>query len=145
MSTRVQKTGISSLSTVTLVVGDLETALEFYTGKLDFEVVMDSQFEMDGVSGRWLTVGLPAQNLEIALVTPDEPYYDEETRQQLRARMGVGTGWTFRTDDCEATIDALEAAGVAITQEPTEYEWGIEAAFLDPFGNESKLFEYATE
>jgi predicted enzyme related to lactoylglutathione lyase len=143
MSSAKQQIGIESLGVVTVVVDDQDEALDFYTGTLGFEPRMDEAFEMDGQTGRWLTVGVPGQDIEIALVAPDEPYYGGETRDTLASKMGTETWWTFRTADCRASVDALESAGVEITQSPREFPWGVEAMFADPFGNEFSLFELA--
>ena len=145
MSTLQQQIGIESLDVVTVVVDDQDEALDFYTDVLGFEVRTDDEFEMDGVTGRWLTVGLPGQDLEIALAATDEAYYDDDTRETMASKVGTETFWMRRTDDGEATVAALEAAGVEITREPVAYEWGTEAAFADPFGNELGLFESAAE
>lgn len=48
------------------------------------------------------------------------------------------------TDDCEVTLEALEAARIEVVRGPSEHAWGIEAPFVDPFGNEFVLFEYAS-
>jgi predicted enzyme related to lactoylglutathione lyase len=145
MSTTQQQVGIESLDIVTLVVDDVDEAIEFYTGTLGFEVRMDSEFEMEGASGRWVTVGLPGQDLQVALVTADEPYYDDDTRELMEGKRGTETYWTFGTDDCAASVEALEAAGVEITRPVQEYLWGTEAMFADPSGNEFSVFEYAGE
>lgn len=137
--------GLASLSNVTLVVKDVDDALAFYTETLDFEPRMDEVFELDGVTGRWVTIGLPGQDVDIALVTADEPYYDEETSDLLESRLGTETWWTFHTADCEASVAALEAADVEITEAPQERPWGTEAMFADPCGNEFGLFEPAQE
>ncbi len=63
-----------------MVVDDLDEAIEFYTETLEFELRMDEEFEMEDTIGRWVTVSVPSDDLEIALMTPDEPYYDECTR-----------------------------------------------------------------
>lgn len=143
MSEATQHIGIEALEIVTLVVDDQEEAKQFYTETLGFEERMDDSFEMDGEEGRWLTVGVPGQDLQIALVTPYDPYYDEVTRERLEEKRGTETWWTFGTDDCAAGVEALRDAGVAITREPMEYAWGTEAMFADPFGNEFSLFEVA--
>lgn len=145
MSRTTHDTGIESLDLVTLVVDDVADALAFYTDTLGFETRTDETFEMDGTTGRWVTVGLPGQDLSISLVRADEPYYDDDTRALLDAKKGTETWWTFRTDDCEATVAALRDAGVEITREPRTYEWGTEAMFADPAGNEFSVFEYADE
>lgn len=145
MSNAQQQVGIESLSIVPVVVVDVDDAIEFYTQRLGFELRTDEAFEMEGAEGRWVTVGVPGDDLEITLMTADEPYYDEETRALLASRLGTETYYTFRTADCEASVDALEAAGVEITREMEEYPWGTEAMFADPCGNEFSLFEYAAE
>ena len=142
MSTTTAAVGIESLAMLTLVVDDFEDALEFYVDTLGFEKRSDEPYEFEGGEGRWVTVGLPGDALDISLARPDEEFYDEATRQALSGMQGK-LWWTFRTEDCEASVDALEAADVEITQPPTEYPWGVEAMFADPFGNEFSLFEFA--
>ena len=145
MSTIQQHVGIESLSIVPVVVEDVDEALEFYTEVLGFELRMDEEFEMEGHTGRWLTVGVSGDDLEISLVSADEPYYDDETREALESKLGTSTWYTFVCADCEASVEALEAMDVEITREPVEYAWGTEAMFADPFGNEFSLFQYAAQ
>jgi len=142
MSTTTAAVGIESLSMLTLVVDDFEEALRFYVETLGFEKRSDEPYEFEGGEGRWVTVGLPGDGVDIAFARPDEEFYDEDTRDALSAMQGQ-LWWIFETADCEESVEALEAAGVEITQEPTEYPWGVEAMFADPFGNEFSLFEYA--
>lgn len=145
MSTVQHQIGIESLDIVPVVVSDLDEAIDFYTETLGFEVRMDEEFEMDGETGRWVTVGVPDDDLQIALTPADEPYYDDETREALASKLGTQTWYTFRTDDCEASESALEAAGVEITRGLQEYPWGTEVMFADLDGNEFGVFEYAGE
>ena len=145
MSTTQQQVGIESLAIVPVVVEDVGEAVEFYTETLGFELRSDEEFEMEGETGRWVTVGIPGESVEISLMADDEPYYDEETRELMESKLGAPTWYTFRTDDCEASVAALEAAGVEITRELVEYPWGEEAMFADPDGNEFAVFEYADE
>ena len=145
MSSTQQQVGIESLDIVPVVVEDLDEAIEFYTESLGFEVRMDDEFEMDGASGRWVTVGVPGDGVQLTLMAADEPYYDDETREVVGSMLGSQTWYTFRTSDCEATVAAMESAGVEVTQEPQEYPWGTEAMFADPDGNEFAVFEYAGE
>jgi uncharacterized glyoxalase superfamily protein PhnB len=41
----------------------------------------------------------------------------------------------FQTDDCQGTYETLSAAGVELTQEPTERFYGTDCALRDPIGN----------
>jgi predicted enzyme related to lactoylglutathione lyase len=142
MSKTQQRAEITGLRIVSLVVDDVDEAIEFYTQTLGFEVKTDGEFEMDGRTGRWVTVGVPGQDVEISLVEAEEPYYDENTQTLLASKRGTETWWTFRTPDCETSVAALRDAGVEITQEPRTYPWGTEAMFADPSGNQFSLFEY---
>lgn len=80
---------IKNLSHAGICVLDYESAKEFYTGKLGFEVRQD--VEMDG-RFRWLTVGLAGQpELEFTLMEPGPPWH---LRGAFRPRgeLPAGTG-----------------------------------------------------
>jgi len=86
---------------------------------------------------RWLTVTLPEDpNLELGLMLPGPPAYDDSTAAQIRELVakGGGGGVIFETDDCRGTYEKLRAAGVEFTQEPTERFYGTDCALRDPFG-----------
>lgn len=60
----------------------------------------------------------------------------------LQAAADAGRGprsmslWLY-TDDCDAAVERLRAAGVTITEEPADQPWGERVArALDPDGNE---------
>lgn len=145
MGTTQRQVGIDALDIVPIVVGDIDEALEFYTETLGFEVRTDEEFEIDGHDGRWVTIAVPGDGVQLSLTAVDEGYYDEATSTLLESRLGTQTWYTFTTTDCAASVTALEQAGVEITQDPETYPWGIEAMFADPFGNTFGLFEYAEE
>jgi lactoylglutathione lyase len=53
--------------------------------------------------------------------------------------------WMY-TDDCDATVERLRAAGAPITEEPTDQPWGERVArVLDPDGNELSIGQRATD
>jgi catechol 2,3-dioxygenase-like lactoylglutathione lyase family enzyme len=118
-----------------LHVLDQDEALDFYVGKLGMVVNTDADLGFM----RWLTVNLPDQpDLEIGLMLPGPPAYDDATAEQIRelvAKGGAGGGLIFQTDDCRGTYEKLRAAGVEFTQEPTERFYGIDCGLRDPFGN----------
>jgi catechol 2,3-dioxygenase-like lactoylglutathione lyase family enzyme len=123
-------------------VFDQDEALEFYVGKLGFEVHTDAQMEVM----RWLTVNLPGQpEREIMLLLPQPPVVDEESVEEVRALVAKGACGTtiLTTDDCRADYARLAAAGVEFTQEPTERFYGIDAALRDPFGNQVRMTQPA--
>jgi catechol 2,3-dioxygenase-like lactoylglutathione lyase family enzyme len=114
---------------------DQDEALDFYVGKLGMVVRTDADL---GVM-RFLTVSFPDQSdVELVLMVPGPPAYDDATAAQLRelvAKGAAGGGVILETDDCRGTYESLLAAGVEFTQEPTERFYGIDCALRDPFGN----------
>jgi catechol 2,3-dioxygenase-like lactoylglutathione lyase family enzyme len=122
-------------------VNDQDEALAFYTDKLGFEVREDVTVPELG-NFRWLSVGLPGQDVGITLMAvPGPPVFEEETRQQILGLMARGAygGLFFQTDDCRASYEELRAKGVEFTQEPTEMPYGIDAGFRDPSGNHFRM------
>lgn len=143
MAVKSSEVGITSLGIVPIVVKDLEAAIEFYTETIGFEVRSDEVFEMGEHEGRWVTIGIPGDSVDLSLMVAEEPYYDPETKAVLESKLGSESWYTFTTDDIESTVKTLEAAGVEITRGVQSYDWGAEAMFADPFGNEFSLFQYA--
>src|SRR5512135_1137076 len=107
-----------------IYVLDQDEALDFYVGKLGMVVHTDADLGFM----RWLTVALPEQpDLELGLMLPGPPAYDDATAAQIRklvAKGGAGGGVIFQTDDCRGTYEQLRAAGVEFTQEPTARFYG---------------------
>lgn len=51
--------------------------------------------------------------------------------------------WAY-VDDCDAAVEHLRAAGMTITEEPTDQPWGERVArVLDPDGNEVIIGQHA--
>jgi catechol 2,3-dioxygenase-like lactoylglutathione lyase family enzyme len=114
---------------------DQDEALDFYVDKLGMVVHTDADM---GVM-RFLTVSFPDQpDVELGLMVPGPPAYDDATAAQIRelvTKGAAGGGVIFQTDDCQGTYEHLRAAGVEFTQEPTERFYGIDCALRDPSGN----------
>lgn len=118
---------------------DQDEALDFYVGKLGMVVSTDADLGFM----RWLTVSPADQpDLELGLMLPGPPAYDDETAEEIRelvAKGAAGGGVIFQTDDCRGTYEKLIAAGVEFTQEPTERFYGTDCAARDPFGNPIRI------
>jgi catechol 2,3-dioxygenase-like lactoylglutathione lyase family enzyme len=134
---------LKSLTNVTIWVHDQDEALAFYTEKLGLELRDDVTLpELNNF--RWLTVGIPGQDVAVSLVAvPGPPVFDEETRAQITNVMSKGAagGLIFSTDNCKASYEELKKRGVEFQQEPTEQPYGIDAGFRDPSGNQSRLVQ----
>jgi len=118
---------------------DQDEALDFYVGKLGFEVTND----VDMGFMRWLTIALPSDpERHVLLEVPGPPALSEETGAQVRELLtkgALGVAFIVTTDDCRATYEELRAKGVEFTQEPVEQPYGIDCALRDPFGNHIRV------
>jgi catechol 2,3-dioxygenase-like lactoylglutathione lyase family enzyme len=136
---------LKQVSHVNVWVHDQDEALEFYTGKLGFEVREDVTLG----DYRWLTVGPVSQpEVNLILSIPGPPAIDPDAADDLMgliARGAVsGSGMAiFASDDVRATYEDFSARGVEFTQEPMERSYGIDAAFRDPSGNAFRIMQRA--
>ena len=134
---------LNQLANVQVWVNDQEEALAFYTEKLGFEVREDVTVPELG-NFRWLSVGVPGQDVAIVLMAvPGAPVFDDETRQQILDLLAKGAsgGLFFTTEDCRTSYEELASRGVEFTQEPTEQPYGVDAGFRDPSGNQFRMVE----
>jgi catechol 2,3-dioxygenase-like lactoylglutathione lyase family enzyme len=122
-------------------VHDQDEALAFYTEKLGMELREDVTVPELGNS-RWLSVGVPGQDVSITLMAiPRPPVFDEDTRKQIHALLarGAAGGLFFSTEDIQRSYEELKGRGVEFLQEPTEQPYGIDAGFRDPSGNQFRM------
>jgi predicted enzyme related to lactoylglutathione lyase len=121
-------------------VDDQDEALEFYSTKLGLELRSDATLPQMGF--RWLTVGVPGQDVEIVLMAvPGPPVLDEATASEIRTLVAKGFAQTLflATDDCQRAYEELRARGVEFIEPPTPRPYGIDASFRDPAGNSFRL------
>ncbi|MCZ2850209.1 VOC family protein [Modestobacter sp. VKM Ac-2978] len=130
------------LNTITIsqvFVPDQDAALDFYVGKLGFEVQTDMQFG----PMRFLTVALPTDpGHAVLLERPGPPGYSEEIAAQVRdliSKGAAGGHLFFSTDDAHKTHAELKERGVEINEEPVVQPYGIDFGFRDPFGNHVRV------
>ena len=138
---------ITKLSHSCFYVLDQDSAKEFYTTKLGFQVRTDVEmgdgFEGAGKGFRWLTVSPPDQP-DVEIILADcRMGHDEQTANELRALIAKGAlgAAAWETDDCQKTFEELSARGVTFLSEPAERPYGIEAVFRDDSGNWFSLTE----
>jgi catechol 2,3-dioxygenase-like lactoylglutathione lyase family enzyme len=132
---------LTSLTSVNVWVHDQDEALAFYTDKLGLELRQDVTVPELG-NFRWLTVGLPGQDVALALLAvPGPPVFDADTRDKLTELMAKGAagGLFFSTDDVHASYEELKRRGVEFQQEPEQQPYGIDVGFRDPSGNQIRM------
>lgn len=117
-----------------ITVNDVDESIAFYRDALGLEV------QNDVASGdhRWVTLGSAAQpGLGIVLSVPHagRSQADGDALQELLVK-GVLPMLVFRSDDVDATFEAVRASGAEVLQEPIDQPWGPrDCAFRDPSGN----------
>ena len=118
---------------------DHDEALDFYVGKLGFEVHTDVDLEFM----RWLTINVPGQaDREILLEIPGPPSLDPDTAVQVKdllSKGAVGFSMGLTTDDCVGLYEELSAKGVEFLQAPVDRFYGIDMGLRDPFGNNIRI------
>jgi len=136
---------INAISHSLLWVFDQDEAIDFYVGKLGFEVHTDAQLE----TMRFLTINVPGDpGREVMLMLPQPPVVDDADAGAVRELVSKGNGGgslILRTDDCRRDYERLVAEGVEFTEEPTERFYGIDCAMRDPFGNHVRMTQPAPE
>jgi catechol 2,3-dioxygenase-like lactoylglutathione lyase family enzyme len=120
---------------------DQDEALDFYVGKLGMVVHTDADLGFM----RWLTVTVPDQpELELVLMLPGPPAFDDATAEQLRELVTKGAAGGEQLLVGPLAVVGLEdhaTAGVEFTEEPTERDYGIDCGLRDPFGNSLRFTE----
>lgn len=127
---------ITKMTHATVWVLDQDSALDFYTNKLGFEVRTDAPM---GPGMRWLTVSPKGQpDFEMILMPISEGMmFDADSASRLRALVAagkVGPG-VLQCDDIHATYEELKARGVEFSKPPTQEFYALEALFKDDSGN----------
>jgi catechol 2,3-dioxygenase-like lactoylglutathione lyase family enzyme len=128
------------IGVVGLYVHDQDEALDFYVGKLGFQVHTDAR----NGNYRWLTVQHPNQpSFELGLFLPQEPVLDAATARTMLEMVAKGAmpPLVLVVEDCRAAYDRLRAKGVEFIQEPIARFGGVDANFRDPSGNAWKMVE----
>ena len=102
---------LTAITITQIYVPDQDQALDFYVGKLGFEVTNDMQFG----PMRWLTVALPGRpDRQVLLEKPGPPSMSEETAAQVRdliSKGAAGGHLFFQCDDAYKTHAELKAQG----------------------------------
>lgn len=129
-----------SIVHVAIVVKDYDEALDFYVGKLQFEVIEDThQPEQDK---RWVVVSPPGSNgVTLLLAKASKP-------EQLQAVGNQAGGRVFlflSTDDFWRDYKRMKEIGIKFIRPPVEQEYGTVAVFEDLYGNQWDLLELSKD
>jgi catechol 2,3-dioxygenase-like lactoylglutathione lyase family enzyme len=126
------------LAAVALVVRDYDEALDFYIGKLGFDLVEDTKLS-DGK--RWVLVA-PRGAKEMRLLLAKADGAEQETR--IGNQAGGRVFLFLHTDDFERDHEAYRARGVRFLEPPRHESYGTVAVFADLYGNKWDLIQPAS-
>ncbi len=113
---------------VAVVVADYDEALAFYTEKLEFELVEDTQLSE---TKRWVVVRPPGSECAVLLAKAANPLQMNRVGDQTGGRVFL----FLQTDDFWNDYERLRTAGVEFVRAPEEAEYGTVAVFRDLYGN----------
>lgn len=120
---------------VALVVDDYDKAIDFYTSKLQFNLIEDTVLTE---TKRWVLVA-PKGSSECSILLA------KAANEEQKSRVGNQTGGRvflfLNTDNFQRDYQNLLDKGVSIIREPVRETWGTVAVFSDPFGNLWDLIE----
>lgn len=129
-----------SLLHVALIVRDYDEALDFYVGKLGFELIEDTyQPEQDK---RWVVVAPPGTNgSTILLARASKPEQEAFIGNQAGGRVFL----FLKTDDFARDYARYKEAGVEFVRPPNQFDYGQVAVFKDLYGNLWDLVEHVAD
>lgn len=122
------------IALVTVVVADYDEAIAFYTERLGFVLVEDTDL---GAGKRWVVVA-PGGNTAGLLLARAA---DDPQLARIGDQTGGRVGFFLETDDFDRDQAAMLAAGVTFLEEPRREPYGTVAVFTDLYGNRFDLIQ----
>ena len=120
---------------ISLIVNDYDEAIDFYVGKLNFDLVEDTVLDN---KKRWVLVS-PKGNKSFSLLLA------KATNVEQQSRVGNQTGGRvflfLNTDNFKRDYNSLVENEIKIVREPKEEPYGTVAVFEDLYGNLWDLIE----
>ncbi|MTI20511.1 VOC family protein [Fulvivirga sp. RKSG066] len=119
----------SQFINITLVVEDYDEAIDFYTKKLRFKLVEDTQMIE---TKRWVRVQPPGGNGCCLLLAKAG---SDEQKQYIGNQTGGRVFLFLQTDDFYRDYNFYTENGVKVIREPSVEEYGTVAVIADLYGN----------
>lgn len=125
----------ASIATVTFLVRTYDEAIAWFTEKLGFELIADTDL---GGGKRWVLAaprGGSGARLLLAEASTDAQ------RAAIGGQTGGRVGFFLQTDNFAQDHSAFTAAGVTFRESPRRESYGTVAVFEDLYGNTWDLIE----
>jgi len=120
---------------IALVVKDYDEAIEFYTKKLDFQLLEDTKLSEEK---RWVMVA-PKGAKECCLLLAKAA--NEEQLKSIGNQTGGRVFLFLFTDNFERDYEKLIQRNIEFVRPPQDFEYGKVAVFKDLYGNLWDLIE----
>ena len=120
---------------IALVVNDYDEAIEFYTRKLNFNLVEDTVLSE---TKRWVLVA-PKGSSECKLLLAKAA--NEEQKTRIGNQTGGRVFLFLYTDNFEKDYNEMRSKGIEFVRPPSKETYGIVAVFKDIYGNLWDLIE----
>lgn len=123
------------IGNIALVVENYDDAIEFYTQKLQFTLVEDTDL---GGGKRWVQVAPPNSNGTNLLLAQAST---ESQTQAIGNQTGGRVFLFLQTNDFWRDYESMKAKGVRFNEEPRVEEYGTVVVFQDLYGNKWDLLQ----
>lgn len=115
---------------IALVVKEYDEAVEFYVGKLGFDLLEDTPQATQ--NKRWVVVAPPgSRGTAILLAKATTPEQTNAIGNQTGGRVFL----FLNTDDFWRDYQHMQSIGIRFVREPKEEDYGLVAVFEDLYGN----------
>ena len=123
------------IGNIALVVENYDDAIEFYTKKLQFTLVEDTDL---GGGKRWVQVSPPNSNGTNLLLAQAS---NEEQEKAIGNQTGGRVFLFLQTNDFWRDYELMKAKGVVFNEEPREEAYGTVVVFQDLYGTKWDLLQ----
>ncbi len=131
----MSKTVQQQIGNIALVVENYDDAIEFYTQKLQFTLVEDTDL---GGGKRWVQVSPPnSSGTNLLLAQASTP----EQMQAVGNQTGGRVFLFLQTNDFWRDYELMKTNGIVFNEEPRVEEYGTVVVFQDLYGNKWDLLQ----
>ncbi|MEZ9588030.1 glyoxalase [Vibrio cyclitrophicus] len=123
------------IGNIALVVENYDDAIEFYTKKLQFTLVEDTDL---GGGKRWVQVSPHNSNSTNLLIAQAS---NEEQKKAIGNQTGGRVFLFLQTNDFWRDYELMKAKGVVFNEEPREEAYGTVVVFQDLYGTKWDLLQ----
>ncbi|MFC7291036.1 VOC family protein [Hirschia litorea] len=123
------------IAAFSLLVPDYDSGIEFYVGKLGFNLIEDTP---RSPTKRWVVIAPKgAPQTHIILAKADGPSQEKAIGNQTGGRVS----FFLQTDDFDADYAAMRANGVTFLETPRDEPYAKVVVWQDPFGNKWDMLQ----